>query len=371
MSNILYKKIIKPIFFKFDAEIVHNRMTAIGSLLSKIKICKKIIALFFKYENSALQQNILGIEFKNPVGLSAGFDYNADLTGIVEDLGFGFASVGTITNLSYEGNPKPRLGRLPLSKSLLVNKGFKSLGADVIAKKLSNINFKIPIGISIGRSNSPSVDSIEKSIDDIVSAFSKFENRIINNSYYELNISCPNLIHIREDINFYNQTNLEKLLIKIDKLRLSKPVFVKMPITETDADALKMLDIISQYKIAGIIFGNLEKNRKNPVFNKDEIAKCGKGNFSGKPCYSRSNELISLCYKKYGNKLIIIGVGGIFSAADAYEKIKSGASLVQLITGMIYEGPQIIGQINKDFVELLKKDNINNISQAIGTEALA
>ena len=369
MLNWKYKKIIKPFLFMFDAETVHNRATSIGCLLGKTKIGKKITASLMKYENNALVQNMLGIEFKNPIGLSAGFDYDANLTKIVSDVGFGFATVGTVTNLAYAGNPKPRLGRLPISKSLLVNKGYKSVGADVIVKKLSNHIFDLPISISIGRSNSSLVDTLEKSIDDIIIAFSKFENQDIHNSYYEINISCPNLIHVKEEVNFYNPNNLEKLLNRIDSLNLKKPVFIKMPITENDKDILTMIEVITKHNVQGVIFGNLEKNRKNPALNQDEVAKCGKGNFSGKPCYSRSNELISLCYKNYKNKLLIIGCGGVFSAEDAYEKIKRGASLVELITGMIYEGPQLIGQINEGLVKLLKKDGFSNISQAIGKDS--
>ena len=365
--NFVYKKIIKPFLFMFDAETVHNRATSIGRLLGKTKISKKITALLMKYKNNALTQTVFGVEFKNPIGLSAGFDYDANLTKIVGDLGFGFATVGTVTNLAYAGNPKPMLGRLPISKSLLVNKGFKSAGANVIAKKLSNTEFDIPIGISIGKSNSPLVDTLEKNIDDIIVAFSKFENQNIHNSYYELNISCPNLIHAKEEVNFYNPNNLEKLLNRIDSLNLKKPVFIKMPITKNDKDILAMLEVITKHNVQGVIFGNLEKNRKNPALNQDEVAKCSKGNFSGKPCYSRSNELISLCYKNYKNKLLIIGCGGVFSAEDAYEKIKRGASLVELITGMIYEGPQLIGQINEGLVELLKKDGFNNILEAVGS----
>ena len=367
--NVGYKTIIKPFFFMFDPEIVHNKATVAGRLLGKTKLSRKITNSLFNYENSALSQNLLGLEFKNPVGLSAGFDYNANLAGIIGDLGFGFATVGTVTNLPYEGNPKPRLGRLPLSKSLLVNKGFKSLGADVVSKNMSDIKFNIPIGISIGRTNSPMVDTVEKSIVDIITAFLKFENKNIDNSYYELNISCPNLIHVKSDIDFYKPDNLEQLLKKIDNLNLKKPVFVKMPITEPDDKILEMLQVIFRHNITGVIFGNLEKNRNNPSLNRTEIARCGKGNFSGKPCYNRSNELISLCYKNYKNKLLIIGCGGVFSAEDAYEKIKRGACLAQIITGMIFEGPQVIGQINYGLVQLLKKDGFTNIKDAIGSYA--
>ena len=141
-----------------------------------------------------------------------------------------------------------------------------------------------------------------------------------------------------------------------------------MPIEKTDRETLNLLEVISKYKIAGVIIGNLQKNRKDPSFVKEEVKKWKVGNFSGKPTFNRSNELIRIAYKKFGKKLIIIGCGGIFSADDAYTKIKLGASLVQLITGMIYQGPQLIAQMNLELIDKLKSDGIKNIKEAVGVD---
>lgn len=360
LSKVLetgYKQVMKPVLFQFDPEFVHNEMTARGELLGKTKITKSLIHSLFYYQDNSLQQKIAGIKFENPIGLAAGFDYEAKLTQILVDVGFGFQTVGTITNLPYEGNPKPRLGRLPKSKSLMVNKGFKNKGADAIIKKLSGLEFGIPVGISIG--------SEKGSIADITSAFKKFEKTKVENSFYELNISCPNL---HGNKSFYPSKNLEQLLLAVDTLKLKKPIFIKMPISESNKAILAMLKVITHHQITGVIFGNLQKDRTNPALDSDEVSKFKKGNFSGKPTFDRSNELISLCYKNYKDKLIIIGCGGVFTAEDAYTKIKMGASLIQMITGMIYEGPQVIGQINEGLVKLLRQDGFKNISQAIGAE---
>lgn len=366
MFSLLYKNLLKPILFSFDAELVHHNMTLFGNFLGRSVASKNLTRKLFYYKNNILKSKICGINFENPVGLSAGFDYNADLTQIIGDVGFGFETVGTITNLSYEGNPSPRLGRLPKSKSLLVNKGFKNQGANTISEKLSKLKFDIPIGVSIGRSNSPILKDIENSIQDIVSAFRIFEKSGSKHAYYELNISCPNLIHGNKNITFYPAKNLELLLKSIDKLKLKKPLFIKMPISEDDKSFVKMLDVIKNHRVDGIIIGNLQKDRTNPAFDKLEIRNATAGNFSGVPCRRRSNELISLSYRHTKGKLVIIGCGGIFSAYDVYEKIKLGSSLVMMITGMIFEGPQVIGRINKELARLISEDGFNSVTEAIG-----
>lgn len=357
-----YKEIIKRLLFMFDAEFVHNLATSRGEAFGKINFTKKIFSKIFTVKSNLLQQNIQGINFVNPIGLAAGFDYEAKLTQILPSIGFGFETIGTVTNEFYEGNKKPRLGRLPKSKSLMVNKGFKSPGADKIIAKLSPLKFNIPIGISIGRTNGK-LKTQKESVEDIIEAFKKFEKAKVHNSYYELNISCPNLLG---NVEFYSPKNLENLLKEMEKLHLKKPLFIKMPIEKSDKETLQMLKIINKHKVTGVIFGNLQKNRKHPSLVQSEVNKFTVGNFSGKPTFDRSNELISLCYKNYKKRFVIIGCGGVFNAEDAYTKIKLGASLVQLITGMIFEGPQLIAEINLGLVNLLKKDSYKNVSEAVG-----
>lgn len=365
LNEIIYRHITKPLLFKINPEVVHERMTIMGFILGKIPVAKGITKWLLLYKNPKLTQNIAGLTFQNPIGLSAGFDYEAKLTQILPSVGFGFETTGTITNLPYEGNPRPMLGRLPKSKSLMVNKGFKNLGAEKTAKRLKKLQFEYPLGISIGRSNRKEVATQKKSIEDIVKAFKTFERAGVQHSFYELNISCPNLFG---DITFYPPKNLEDLLTAVDKLKLTRPLFIKMPIEKSNKEVLQMLSVIAKHSPVGVIFGNLQKNRKDLSLHQDEVRKFPIGNFSGKPCFDRSNELISLTYKKYKKRFIIIGTGGVFSAHDAYEKIKRGASLVQLITGMIYQGPQLISDINMKLVALLEKDGYKNISEAVGTK---
>ncbi len=363
VSSIGYKFIFKPILFRIDPEKVHTGFVTFGNHLGEMTVAKNSLAYAYRVTDSRLKQDIAGITFPNPVGLAAGFDYEANLTQILSSLSFGFQSVGTITKSEYGGNPRPMLGRLPISRSLMVNKGFKNLGAVETAKKLADKSFPIPVGISIGRTNSRKLVTQKDSIKDIIDTFIVFEKSSVRHAYYELNISCPNLYG---NVTFYPPKNLRELLKEIDSLRLTRPVFVKMPINESDRDQLAMLKVIARHSPVGVIYGNLQKDRQHPSLVPAEVAQFPKGNFSGKPTYDRSNELISLVYSHFKDRFTIIGCGGIFSAHDAWEKIIRGARLVQLITGMIYEGPELISEINNGLLDILEQYRLEHISQAVG-----
>lgn len=343
--GVVYRTVVKRILFLFDPEVVHTLMVRTGEFGYKIPGVSFLTRFLF------LPTSRLGI-----VGLAAGFDYEARLTGVLPAWGFGFQTVGTITNLAWEGNAQPRLGRLPKSKSLLVNKGFRNPGADAIISLLAGRKFGNRVGVSIG---DPKGD-----INGIVSAFVKFEQSGVAHSYYELNISCPNLDAAR---SLYALPRLRELLVKLDRLKLKRPVYVKMPIEKTDKEFLALLKEISAHSIAGIVVGNLQKDRSDPSFDPEEIAQAGKGNFSGKPTFERSNHFIRLAYKSFGKKLKIIGCGGVFSVEDAFEKIKNGASQIQLISGMIFQGPQLAAQIELQLPLVLKKHGFMALADAVGS----
>ena len=366
MIGFLYRKILKPALFLFPADDVHVLFLRVGSYLGKSSFFRKVVGFLFLYQNKSLEQDLFNLKFTNPAGLAAGFDYSADLIEILPSISFGFETIGTITHLPYKGNPKPMLGRLPKSKSLLVNKGFKNIGIDAILQKVDKKDKTIPLGISIGSTNKV-YKNINEMIDDVVSSFQK-TLEINYFDYYELNISCPNLIKVQglKD-KFDEPIGFGMLLNKLSYLNINKPVFVKMYLEKSVEDTILLTEVASIYPfIKGFIFSNLVKNRNNKLFDKDEIEKAGMGNFSGKPTEQITNDLISEVYKKYNDRFLIIGCGGVFTGQDAYEKIKRGATLIQLITGMIYEGPSQIKKINKELVSLLKKDGYKNINEAIG-----
>ena len=343
-SHFVYTNFFKPIFFLIDPETIHNTMVSLGSILGGYTYTRLKTQTYFGFNHPALQTTINGIAFPNRLGLSAGFDYDGDLTQILPSVGFGWHTIGTVTLEPYAGNPKPRLGRLPNSKALIVNKGLKTIGATALIKKLTGVKFTIPIAISIASTNKKFA-SEKAQILDILACFRLFEGSKLTHQFYELNISCPNTFGGEP---FTTPTKLEKLLTAVDSLKLKRPVYTKMPIDQSEAETLALLKVIDKHQVAGVIFGNLTKDKNNPAVNKAdrEIWQQRKGNLSGKPTWERSNQFIALTKRQYKNRFTIVGTGGIFAPEDALEKLALGADLLQVITGMIYEGPQTIGAIN-------------------------
>lgn len=355
---------LKKILFLINPEAVHQFIVKSAELIGKLPILTALLSKVLNPAYPLLSQKLGNIKFLTPVGLAAGFDYEARLTQVLYCLGFGFQTIGTITYQQCAGNAPPRLSRLSLSKSLLVDKGFKNPGARAIIRKLSDYNFHNPVGISIGQTNTPSLNSRSKVTEDILNAFKLFEKSKLRHQYYELNISCPNL---RTRINFYHPENLGQLLIQVDKLHLKRPLFVKMPINESDKDTLSLLKVISKHTPVGVIIGNLQKNRFDSSVAVNERSGLGIGNLSGKPTFKRSNHLIALTYRQFSKRFIIIGCGGVFTPEDAYIKICLGASLLQMITGLVFQGPQIVAQINQGLARFLRNDGFTHLSEAVGS----
>lgn len=357
--HFLYKYCLKPVFFLRDPEDVHDGMTKAGSLLGRTWLGRSFTSVLFNYHNPLLEQNILGITFKNPVGLAAGFDKNAQLTDILPSVGFGFEEVGSITGEPCEGNPKPRLWRLKNSKGLVVYYGLKNDGAEVLSEKLKNKKFKFPVGISIAKTNCKATCDLNVGVADYVKVYKAFKDI---GDYYTLNISCPNTYGGEP---FIDGVSLNLLLHSIEELPKTKPVFIKLSPDLTQEQIDTILTVAGHHKVDGFIVSNLTKKRDNPNIKPgDTIPE--KGGMSGKVVEDLSNKLIKYIYTKTHGTYIIIGCGGIMSAEDAYKKILLGASLLQMITGMIFEGPQVISEINRGLVALLKRDGYSSITEAVG-----
>ncbi|MEK7457902.1 MAG: hypothetical protein AAB612_00200, partial [Patescibacteria group bacterium] len=296
-TQVFYTYFLKPIFFQFDPEFAHNQNVLAGKTLGKIPFAKKCIDWMWAYHNPVLTKTIDGITFPNPVGLSAGFDYNGNLTNILPSVGFGFHTIGTVTLKSYVGNTPPRLGRFVRSRALLVNKGLKNDGAIAIIKKLKKCRFEIPTGISIASTNQY-FNSEKEQIKDIVECFSLFETSKLSHAYYELNISCPNTFGGEP---FTSPARLNKLMRKMDHLNLSRPLYIKMPIDQSEKETLSLLNILSKHNTQGVIFGNLTKDKTNPAVHPEDrkVWLTRKGNLSGKPTWQRSNTLVALTRKHF------------------------------------------------------------------------
>lgn len=371
LSEKIYQNVSKPLIFKFiSPDTTHETMLRIALIVQKIGLLRWLINKSWSYQNEkVLSQGLHGIHFKNPVGLSAGLDKNFVMPRMVSTIGFGLMEGGSITYKPTLGNEKPWFYRLPKSKSLVVNVGLANEGVQVISERIKNQRKFVPdmpLNISVAKTNDASTATDEYGIKDYVSCLKVLKRKNIGD-LITINISCPNTFGGEP---FTTPKRLKQLLDEVDKLKLHQPVFVKMPCDKTNDEFIKLLDVVAKHNIKGVTISNLYKDRKTAKLN-DDLPDSVVGNLSGLPVQQCSNELIALAYKKYGKKLTIIGVGGIFNASDAYKKIRLGASLVEMITGLIFEGPQVVGQINRELAQLLKKDGFKNISEAIGVDSKA
>ncbi len=355
IMETLYKRVAKPIFFKLDPEDVHDRMLKLGKLMGRTSVTRKLTSSLFASADPVLEQTVLGIKFVNPIGLSAGFDKNAELTSIMPSVGFGFEEVGSITALECAGNARPRLWRHPDLQSLRVYYGLKNDGADVIAERVRSAmrarTEQFPIGISIAKTNCEDTVDVQKGIDDYAYTHKLFREI---GDYDTINISCPNAFGGQP---FTNPERLERLLSELDRSKGTKPMFIKLSPDLSLSELNELVTVATRHKIDGIISSNLVKKHE-----------FGKGGLSGKVVSERSYEHIKHIRKEFGERFVIIGVGGLFTGDDVYRVLRAGASLVQLITGMIYQGPQTIGKINRDLARLIKADGYNSISEVIGID---
>jgi len=356
-----YVAILKPVYFRMDPEKVHDGMIAFGASLGRFAFLRALCRLAFGYSNKKLEQKILGMTFVNPVGLAAGFDKNAELTQILPCVDFGFEEVGSITGEPCLGNRKPRLWRLPKSKGLVVYYGLKNDGCLAVAARLEDVAFENRIGTSVAMTNCKENLDTEKAIADYVKAFHAF---VLIGDYFTVNVSCPNA---EGGQTFMNAQKLDRLLTELDRIPTEKPIFIKLSPDISFADVDLILEVAKKHRVHGIITTNLTKKRDNPKILDQNVPKVG--GISGKPVAELANQLLSYIYKKERSRFVLIGCGGIFTAEDAYKKIRLGASLVQLITGMIFEGPQAVSEINRGLVQLLERDGFKNISEAIGVDA--
>lgn len=335
-------KLLRPLLFQLDPETAHHLVLNLGGFFSVLKL-NSLIKSIFSYEHESLKSRMFGIDFENPVGLAAGFDKDGMVPNFFSALGFGFIETGTVVPEPQSGNPKPRLFRRPNEKALVNRLGFNSKGMQNAAenlKKFAARNFVL--GINIGKNK---ITPNENAAADYNKGF---ETLAPLADYVAVNISSPNTPGLRE---LQNKELLKNLLSSLPK---TKPLLLKVAPDLSDNQLDDILSVAQETKISGLI-------ATNTIAMPD-------GGLSGKPLRSRATEVIGHIYKKTNGQMPIIGVGGIFSAQDAYEKVRAGASLIQIYTGMIYEGPGLVKKIKKGLVELLKRDGFSNISEAVGAD---
>ncbi|QHU90080.1 dihydroorotate dehydrogenase (quinone) [Candidatus Saccharibacteria bacterium oral taxon 488] len=368
----MYKYVIKPLLFLLTPDFTHKLIVFCGRVAQALPPVRWGIRKSWGFQDNSLQQEVSGITFRNPIGLSAGFDKNIQLLSLMEDIGFGFASGGSVTLEPRKGNRRPWFHRLPRTKSVVVFAGMPNKGLRKIrnyiernTRRSSNAVSVISVAVIANKTTIEQAGGYPAE-QAIINDVKKATEYIIHNklaSVVEINISCPNA----GKEPFIEAESLDALLTTLDIVPRDVPFWVKMPhlydIKQFDA----LLGVIVRHNIQGVTVANLIKDRSK-INIKDSLTDEIRGGLSGAPTREHSLELIRHAYKKYGDRLTIIGVGGVFSAEDAYAKIKAGASLVGLITGLFFEGPQLVGQINRGLVELLKKDGFSHISEAVGAD---
>jgi len=343
----MYKNLIRPILFKFDPETIHNFTFACLKTASLFPGIQYIIENIFKLQHQSLEREVFGIKFPNPIGLAAGLDKDAEAFDMLGYLGFGFVEIGTITPLAQPGNPKPRAFRLKNDQAIINRMGFNGKGVENAVKNLKRKKSKIIIGGNIGKNK---VTPNEEAINDYSIAFKALYPYV---DYFAVNISSPNTPNLRE---LQEKEPLKLLLNTLNSINYTmpkqKPILLKIAPDLTNEQLDDIIEIVVETKTSGIIASNTTIGRENLSIPKSEIDKMGAGGLSGKPLTKRSTEIIKYIVQKTNSKIPVIGVGGIMNAQDAIEKIEAGASLVQLYTGFIYEGPGLIKNIKKKLLEI-------------------
>lgn len=339
-------QLIKPLLFRFDPEKIHYFVTRNLKRFNRFPGGSKLSRMIWDVQDTRLEKEVFGLKFKNPVGLAAGFDKNAEVISEMADLGFGFIEVGTVTPLPQPGNIKPRMFRLPADKALINRMGFNNMGADVVAERIAAYRRSarpwqkgLIIGGNIGKNK---VTPNEEAVNDYIKCFDRLFDVV---DYFVVNVSSPNtpgLRALQEKEPLMNILNT--LQQRNSKNGISRPILLKIAPDLTHEQLDDIVDIVIQTKIAGLIATNTTVVREGLKSDKytDE-----QGGLSGKPLTEHSTDVIRYLSQRSKGAFPIIGVGGIHSAQDAMDKLKAGASLVQLYTGFIYEGPGLISRINK------------------------
>ncbi len=351
---MVFKQFVRPLLFRGDPEQMHDSMSGMLALAGKYSPVRSAVKSVFSYSHPMLETTVAGIRFPNPVGLAPGFDKHCRLIGIIPAFGFGCIEVGTITARAQEGNPKPRLFRLVADKALINRMGFNNPGADVIRERLKPVRKNIPLGINIGKSK---VVPLADAVDDYLYSFDRLAEFA---DYIVVNVSSPNTPGLRE---LQEKEHLLKLLRALQKKNISKkPLFVKIAPDLTFDQVDDVIDVCMKTRLAGIIATNTAVSRDGLKTMTHEV-----GGLSGKPLREKATSFVRHIHSATDGKLAIIGVGGVFTARDAYEMIKAGASLVQIYTSFIYEGPMVAKRINQGLVKMMKKDGLKSVGEVVGS----
>jgi dihydroorotate dehydrogenase len=342
----MYKKFIHSILFLFPTEATHNFICRLIKFSCFVPGVGSILRSMYVVKDKRLERQVFGLTFSNPVGLAAGFDKNAHLFDELANFGFGFIEVGTVTPKPQAGNPKPRMFRLRQDKALINRMGFNNDGVEAVAENLKRRKTGVIVGGNIGKNK---ITPNAEAINDYEKCFLYLFPYV---DYFAVNVSSPNTPGLRA---LQEREPLTKLLLRLKELNLKnknpKPILLKIAPDLTNTELDDIIDIVKETKIDGIIATNTTIDRSNLHTDKGKVDAIGAGGLSGAPLRARSTEVIKYLSTKLGKEFPIIAVGGIFTGADAIEKLNAGASLLQVYTGFIYEGPSIAKCINQEILK--------------------
>jgi len=357
---MIYNSLVRPLLFQLDAERAHNATHKFAQAASQSSFLKALAVGIYGYQSPTLNQQIWGLDFRNPLGLAAGFDKNGEIPEIMEALGFGFVEVGSITGNPSTGNPKPRAFRLPKDRAMINRMGLNNDGAKTIVKRLKNKNLSIPLGINVAKTHDPEVMG-DLAIRDYVHSFREAKKIA---DYITVNISCPNTT---EGKTFEDPAALEELLsaLKIRDDARVVPTIIKVSCDLSQDELMSLLEICEDHRVHGYVACNTSSQREGLSTDQQTIAQIGKGGLSGRPIATKSIQIIKWISEATKGQKPIIGVGGIDSFDTALKMILAGADLLQVYTGLIYEGPGLIKSINRQLVEQMKTLNISSIHQLV------
>ncbi len=356
---MLYEGLLRPILFGMDPEKAHDAVTNLLSLTQSLPLGKALLSLSAGPGASGLETEVLGIRFKNPIGLAAGFDKDCRMTEVLPSLGFGFLELGSITLRPQPGNPKPRIFRVPEVRGLINRLGFNSAGAEAAAERLRALpRRRVPLGINLGLNKDCRPEDAPEAYARTFQALASFGD------YFAINVSSPNTAGLRA---LQHHRTLEKILDAVQSENFAKkPLLVKLDSDISESELPPLLELLGR-RVSGVIASNTTVSRDQVPMEIREI----RGGLSGAPLRERATKLIARIHSLTGGGLPIIGVGGVFTGRDAYEKIRAGASLIQLYTGLVYGGPATVRRMQRELAGCLKRDGFRSVSEAVGTRESA
>jgi dihydroorotate dehydrogenase len=343
--STMYRAIIRPLLFLLRPESVHRMVVLMIKAAFLVPGMKPLVRSFYSVRDENLRRKVFGLTFENPVGLAAGFDKNARFFNQFSAFGFSFIEVGTVTPLGQPGNPRPRSFRLKRDRALINRMGFNNDGAVAAARRLGRRRTRMIIGANIGKNTST---PNERAVEDYAKAFLELYDSA---DYFVVNVSCPNITDLS---HLQDRELLDGILSRLGSIRaqkaLKKPILVKISPDLNKRQIDDVIELTGRYGMDGIVATNTTITREGLKTDPKRVESIGSGGLSGMPLRQRSTEIIRYIHEKTGGELPVIGVGGIMSPSEALEKLEAGASLVQIYTGFIYEGPSLVRRINRSIL---------------------